>query len=80
MAARKKAAAKKKVVARGTSAKKANGDAMIISKSRVKAAVKKCNVGGDFYGALESQVRTLIAAAEERAIGNRRKTVRSTDV
>jgi len=80
MAARKKAAAKKKA-ARGTNGKaKTNGDAMIISKSRVKAAVKKCNVGGDFYGALEGVVRTLIAAAEERAIGNRRKTVRSTDV
>jgi hypothetical protein len=80
MAVKKKAAAKKKTAGRAGSSKKTNGDAMIISKSRVKAAVKKCNVGGDFYGALESQVRTLIAAAEERAIGNRRKTVRSTDV
>ena len=32
------------------------GDPMIISKSRVKAAVKKCNVGGEFYGALEAEV------------------------
>jgi len=78
MVAKKKAAPKKKAV-RGNG-KKTNGDAMIISKSRVKAAVKQCNVGGDFYTALEGTVRNLIAAAEERAIGNRRKTVRATDV
>jgi hypothetical protein len=61
-------------------AKKGGGDAMIISKTRVKAAVKKCNVGGEFYGALESAVRTLIARAEERALGNKRKTLRPADV
>jgi histone H3/H4 len=54
--------------------------AMIISKSRVKAAVKKCNVGAEFYGALEGEVRDLIKRAEERAIGNRRKTLRAADV
>ena len=68
MAARKKAKAKK------------GGDPMIISKSRVKAAVKKCNVGGEFYGALEAEVRGLIKRAEERAVGNRRKTLRAADV
>ena len=66
-------AAKKKKAARG-------GDPMIISKSRVKAAVKKCNVGGEFYGALEDEVRGLIKRAEERALGNRRKTLRAADV
>jgi histone H3/H4 len=60
--------------------KKKSTEAMIISKSRVKAAVKKCNVGGEFYGALESEVRALIKRAEERAIGNKRKTLRPADV
>jgi hypothetical protein len=67
MAARKK----KKAAAAG---------AMIISKSRVKAAVKKCNVGAEFYDALEGEVRGLIKRAEERAVGNRRKTLRAADV
>ena len=43
--------------------KKKSPEAMIISKSRVKAAVKKCNVGGEFYGALESEVRALFKRA-----------------
>ena len=53
---------------------------MIISKTRVKAAVKKCNVGAEFYGALESEVRDLIAKAEARCTGNKRKTLRAADV
>ena len=57
-----------------------NPEAMIISKARVKAAVKKCNVGSEFYGALEGQVRDLISRAEERALGNKRKTLRAADV
>jgi len=60
-------------------AKKA-GDPMIISKSRVKAAVKKCNVGAEFYGALEGEVRDLIKKAEARCTGNTRKTLRAADV
>jgi hypothetical protein len=71
MAARKKAAAK-----RGA---KAPAE-LIISKSRVKAATKKCNVGGDFYGALDGAVRKLIAAAEERATANKRKTLKPADL
>jgi len=73
MAAKKKAAPKKK------GAKKATGD-LIISKSRVKAATKKCNVGGDFYGALDAAVRKIIAGAEERAQGNKRKTLKPVDI
>ncbi len=61
-------------------AKRKSGDPMIISKARVKAAVKKCNVGSDFYGGLEDAVRGLIAKAEARALGNRRKTLRANDV
>ncbi|MFQ5512819.1 MAG: hypothetical protein ACE5FG_00160 [Myxococcota bacterium] len=81
MAAKKKPAGKKTARKAGSSrAAKAAGGAMIISKSRVKAAVRKCNVGGEFYGALEAEVRSLIARAEERAIGNRRKTLRAADV
>ena len=71
-------AAKKK--AKKRAAGKKAGESMIISKSRVKAAVKKCNVGAEFYPALEVQVRNLIKTAEERALGNRRKTLRATDV
>ena len=55
-------------------------EAMIILKARVKAAVKKCNVGAEFYGALESEVRDLIKRAEARAVGNKRKTLRAADV
>jgi hypothetical protein len=68
MAARKKKAAAK-----------ASGD-LIISKSRTKAAVKKVNVSGDFYGALDKAVRDLLKTAEERALGNKRKTLRPVDL
>jgi hypothetical protein len=68
MAARKKATGKK-------------GPAeLIISKSRTKGAAKKCNVGGEFYGALDKVVRGLIAQAEGRAIGNKRKTLKAVDL
>ena len=73
MAAKKKAAAKK------GGAKKSTGD-LIISKSRVKAATKKCNVGGEFYGALDAAVRKIIAGAEERAMANKRKTLKPADI
>jgi histone H3/H4 len=69
MAARKKKAARKK----------ASAD-LIISKTRTKAATKKCNVGGEFYGALDKAVRGLIAEAEARAIGNKRKTLKAVDL
>ncbi len=75
MAARKKAAKRKKA-----GRKSAAGGAMIISKSRVKAAATKCNVGATFYDALEDRVREAIAAAEDRAIANGRKTLRPQDV
>lgn len=53
---------------------------LIISKTRTKAAVKKCNVGGEFYAALDGAVRKLISEAEARAIGNKRKTLKSVDL
>jgi histone H3/H4 len=37
-------------------------------------------VSGDFYGALDKKVRELIAAAEVRAIGNKRKTLKPQDL
>jgi hypothetical protein len=61
-------------------AKKAAGGNMIISKSRTKASVKKCNVSGDFYGALDKKVREMINQAETRALGNKRKTLRPHDL
>jgi citrate lyase gamma subunit len=70
MAARKKKAAKRK----GKSAD------LIISKSRTKGAVKKCNVGAEFYGALDAVVRDLIKGAEARAVGNKRKTLKAVDL
>jgi hypothetical protein len=57
-----------------------SGGELIISKSRTKAAAKKCNVGGEFYGALDAKVRDLIRAAEERATGNKRKTLKAVDL
>lgn len=59
-------------------AKKATGD-LIISKSRTKAAAK-INVSGDFYSALDSAVRGMIASAEKRAMNNGRKTLRPHDL
>jgi histone H3/H4 len=53
---------------------------LIISKARTKAAVKKCNVGGEFYGALDAHVRKIIAGAEERAMANKRKTLKPADI
>ena len=73
MAARKKT--KKKA------GKRAAGPVeLIISKSRTKASVKKCNVGGDFYAALDKEVRGMISAAEQRALGNKRKTLKPVDL
>ena len=69
-------AAKKKKKA----AKKGKPAELIISKARVKAAVKKCNVGGEFYGALDAAVRDLIKEAEGRAQGNKRKTLKAVDL
>jgi histone H3/H4 len=53
---------------------------LIISKSRTKAAVRKCNVGGEFYTALDAAVRDLIKGAESRALGNKRKTLKAVDL
>ena len=71
MAAKKK---KKKAARKGKSSN------LIISKARTKAAVKKCNVGSEFYGALDAVVRGLIKDAEGRAIGNKRKTLKAVDL
>jgi len=69
MAARKKKAATK-----------SSGGDLIISKSRTKAAARKCNVGSEFYGALDKAVRAMIAQAEARATGNKRKTLKAVDL
>lgn len=53
---------------------------LIISKSRTKGAVKKCNVGSEFYSALDEAVRGLIKQAEARAVGNKRKTLKAVDL
>ncbi len=70
-------AAKRKKAARRGKGKAAE---LIISKSRTKGAVKKCNVGGEFYGALDAKVRDMIKAAEARAVGNKRKTLKAVDL
>ena len=59
---------------------KGTGSELIISKSRTKAAAKKCNVGSEFYGALDKKVRTIIAEAEARATANKRKTLKPADI
>jgi len=53
---------------------------LIISKSRTKASVKKCNVSGEFYGALDKKVRDMIKDAEARAMANKRKTLKPQDL
>ena len=58
---------------------KKTGD-LIISKTRTKASVRKCNVSGEFYGALDKKVREIIKDAEARAIGNKRKTLKPQDL
>jgi histone H3/H4 len=60
--------------------KKGKTGDLIISKSRTKGAVKKCNVGAEFYPALDAVVRNLIKGAEARAIGNKRKTLKAVDL
>ena len=60
--------------------RKSSGGDLIISKSRTKGAVRKCNVGGEFYGALDSAVREMIKSAEQRALGNKRKTLKAVDL
>jgi hypothetical protein len=72
MAARKK----KKKAAK----KKGKSGDLIISKSRTKGATKKCNVGSEFYGALDTAVRGMIKDAEARALGNKRKTLKAVDL
>lgn len=69
------------MAARKTSKKKAAAPAeLIISKSRTKAATKKCNVSSDFYGALDAKVRDIIKSAEQRALDNKRKTLKPFDL
>ena len=62
-----------------TGAEVAAGE-LIISKSRTKAAAKRCNVSSEFYNALDKKVRDLIAEAEERALANNRKTLKPADL
>ena len=81
--ATKKKAAPKKAAKKGAKkgkSKKAKITELIISKSRTKNAVAKCNVSGDFYGALDAYVRDAIKAAENRATENGRKTLRPQDL
>ena len=77
-----KKAAPKKAAKKGApkGAKKGKITELIISKSRTKNAVAKCNVSGDFYGALDAFVRDAIKAAENRATENGRKTLRPQDL
>ncbi|MBI4376241.1 MAG: DUF1931 domain-containing protein [Elusimicrobia bacterium] len=53
---------------------------LIVSKSGTKKAVKGCNVSGDFYKALDKEVRDIINRAVSRAKSNGRKTVRPGDL
>ncbi len=74
--ARRKATKKKAGKRKGR--KKKSGD-LIISKSRTKKA-SGINVSGDFYGALDEAVRSMIATAEDRAVSNNRRTLRPHDL
>lgn len=61
-------------------AKAKKGAELIISKARTKAASRKCNVSGEFYGALDKKVREMIKDAETRALANKRKTLKPADL
>ena len=61
-------------------AKQAKPVELIVSKTRTKAAAKKCNVSSDFYGALDKKVREMVAASETRAMANNRKTLKPQDL
>jgi hypothetical protein len=65
---------------RKKAAKRGGSSDLIISKSRTKAAARKCNVGAEFYAALDKAVRGMIASAEQRALGNKRKTLKAVDL
>ena len=53
---------------------------LIVVRAKVKDAVQDCNVASDFAEALDAKVRTLVAAAEERAKSNNRRTVMAKDL
>ncbi len=53
---------------------------MIVVRSKVKEAVKKCNVAGDFADALNRVAYHLVKDACRRAKDNKRSTVQSRDL
>lgn len=54
--------------------------AELIVKAAVKDALEDHNVAGDFYDALDDEVRELLQEAAERADANGRKTVQPRDL
>lgn len=77
----KRKAAKRKTTRRKAKTRRSSKPIdLIISKSRTKNAVRKCNVSSDFYGALDGYVREAIKGAEARATANGRKTLRPQDL
>jgi len=68
------------MAAKKRSKKKAAPAELIISKTRTKGAVRKCNVSSEFYGALDGFVREAIKNAEKRAQENKRKTLKPCDL
>ena len=53
----------------------------LIVKNAIKDMVKgKANVSADFYGALDSEVNSLVKKALDRAKANNRKTIQARDL
>lgn len=52
----------------------------LIIKAAVRDAIDDCNVGGEFYDELDSEVQSLLDNAERRAQDNGRKTVQARDL
>ncbi len=53
----------------------------LIVKNAVKDMVKgKANVSADFYDALDSQVKSIVSKALDRAKSNNRKTIQARDL
>lgn len=52
----------------------------IVKKTGVRSEAGNVNVGADFYDALDSKVKELVAEAVERAQENGRRTIKGRDV
>ncbi len=53
---------------------------LIVNRTKVKEAVRDCNISSSFADALDAKVRDLVIAAVARAKANNRRTVMPKDL